>query len=119
MPQGVSYVHHANLYIRNIIPCGVAVPSPAALTNRGGAVRCYKSGLELRISSVLRSSLSEIARWIAAWQMPRPLCSCILALVANTGGADEFRPTLWEECASSVEEKANGPVDGIGVVQCV
>jgi hypothetical protein len=44
------------------------------------------------------------------------LCPCILALVANTGGAEEFRPTLWEECARGVEEKANGPVDGIGEV---
>jgi hypothetical protein len=37
MPQGVSYVHHTNLYIRNIIPAGVAIPSPAVLANRGGA----------------------------------------------------------------------------------
>jgi hypothetical protein len=63
---------------------------------------------------ILGSSLSEIATWIAAWQMPRPLCPCILTLVTNTGGAKEFHPTLWEECASGVEEKAIGPVDGIG-----
>jgi hypothetical protein len=48
--------------------------------------------------------------------MPRPFCSCIIALVTNTGRAEEFRPTLWEECASSVEEKASGPVVGIGEV---
>src|SRR5215203_5543631 len=26
MPQGVSYVHHANLYIRNIIPLRIRLP---------------------------------------------------------------------------------------------
>jgi hypothetical protein len=40
----------------------------------------------------------------------------MLALVTNTGRAELFSPTLWEECASSVEEKANGPVVGIGEV---
>jgi hypothetical protein len=67
---------------------------------------------ELRFERVLGSSLPEIA----TWQMPCPLGPCILALVTNTGRGEEFHPTLWEECARSVEEKANGPVDGIGEV---
>jgi hypothetical protein len=36
MPQGVSYVHYACLYIRNIIPDDMAVPSPASLALSGG-----------------------------------------------------------------------------------
>jgi hypothetical protein len=65
---------------------------------------------EVRIMGILRSSLPEIA----TWQMPRPLCPCILALVTTIGGAEEFSPTLWKEWASGVEEKVIGPVDGIG-----
>jgi hypothetical protein len=68
---------------------------------------------ELRLNGVLRCSRQEE---MATWEMARPLCPCILALVTNKGGAEEFRPTLWEECASGVEEKANGPVDDIGKV---
>jgi hypothetical protein len=85
-----------------------------SITPNSGPVPSGPGLGEAHHAEVLRSSLSEIATWIAAWQMPCPLYSCILTLVTNTGGAKEFRPTLWEECASGVEEKAIGTVDGIG-----
>jgi hypothetical protein len=90
-----------SIHKKTIIPDDMEILVSGRLANRGGA---------------RRSSLSEIATWIAAWQMPRPFCSCILALVTNTGGAELFSPALWEECANGVGEKANGPVDGIGEV---
>src|SRR5829696_166294 len=37
MPQGVSYVHHANLYITNLIPDSRSIPSSASLAYRGDA----------------------------------------------------------------------------------
>ena len=39
MLQGVSYVHHANKYIRNTIPDDVGIPSSVSLAYRGGAMR--------------------------------------------------------------------------------
>jgi hypothetical protein len=38
MPQEVSYVHHADLYIRNLIPDGMIIPSSASLVYRSGAM---------------------------------------------------------------------------------
>src|SRR5829696_8407760 len=35
MPQGVSYVHHANLYIRNLILGSMSIPSSASLALSG------------------------------------------------------------------------------------
>src|SRR5215208_6615049 len=37
MRQGVSYVHHAILYIRNLIPDSRSIPSSASLAYRGHA----------------------------------------------------------------------------------
>ena len=59
MPQGVSYVHHAILYIRNLMPDSMCVISSASLAYRGGAVRTFT---QRRGYGVLRSSLIEDSR---------------------------------------------------------
>ncbi len=39
MLQRLSYVHYANLYIRNIIPDDMSIPLRRLLALRGGAMR--------------------------------------------------------------------------------
>jgi hypothetical protein len=59
MPQGVSYVHHAILYIRTSIPDSMSIAASAGLAYRGGAMPnfAFWAFSEVRIQRILRTSL--------------------------------------------------------------
>ena len=67
---------------------------------------------EVRILGLLRSSLPENSHLADA----SPLVSMHTYRRYQHRQGRLVSPTLWEECASSVAEKASGPVRGIGEV---
>jgi uncharacterized protein YoaH (UPF0181 family) len=74
MLQGISYVHHDNLYIRNMIPAGAPLPRPRSWAVWDGAVpnfvftEFYEVRVKLRL---VASCLRERQRGEEAWRVMR------------------------------------------------
>jgi hypothetical protein len=50
MPQGVSYVRRVNLYIRNLIPDDMGIPSLAVLALSGWGYADFHAGVNFRLT---------------------------------------------------------------------
>jgi hypothetical protein len=78
MLQGVSYVQNSAVYIRNLIPGRMSIPSPASLAYRGGAKRLVSNDVEEEFSEVQRKQRTldtlDTFATMHSWETNNPKC---------------------------------------------